>query len=227
MKHLEKRQARELRRQGFSVREICRKLAVAKSSVSLWVRDIELTTEQISALEERMFRSRERFGYLSRCGGANTNHANAESRHRAAEQAGYEQARRDEKFRLVSVLYWGEGSKRNKNLFAVANSDPKLLRIIAQWLIGSGFGDKMAFQVQYYAENGLSEEDIRAWWNANIPVLKDHHWRQFVLCKLNRASQRKKVGSLPYGTATVRVSNTNLFFQVMGGIKYLKEMGDW
>lgn len=227
MKTLERDEARELRRQGHSIREICQKRFVAKSSVSLWVRDIELTESQVERLNENQTRCRQRFGNLSRCGNVNTNRADAEKRHAAFEQAGYERAAVDEKFRIVCALYWGEGTKRSKNVFSVSNSDPKLLRIILDWLIASGFEELLALSVQYYEENGLREEDIRAWWQVHLPALKDMHWRRFVRCKLNRASQRKKIGALPYGTATLRVCRTELFHNVLGGIKYLQTMGDW
>jgi transcriptional regulator with XRE-family HTH domain len=42
LKTTEKAKARELRAQGWSVREIEQELGVARSSVSLWVRDVVL-----------------------------------------------------------------------------------------------------------------------------------------------------------------------------------------
>jgi hypothetical protein len=52
-KRREKRLARKLRAQGYSLRQIADCLAVAKSSVSLWVRDVDLTVEQKNRLRER------------------------------------------------------------------------------------------------------------------------------------------------------------------------------
>ena len=53
MKEIEKIKARELRGQGLSMNEIVRTLGVAKSSVSFWVRDIELTVAQKKELSEK------------------------------------------------------------------------------------------------------------------------------------------------------------------------------
>src|SRR5262249_317806 len=111
MKPVEHAKARQLRQQGYSINDICRELNVSKGAVSLWVRDVRLTDDQIEALDQRMIRNRQRFGYLSRLGGANTNRADAEKRHQAHEQAGLEKAKRDEHFRLICALYWGEGTK--------------------------------------------------------------------------------------------------------------------
>jgi predicted transcriptional regulator len=73
MKHEERLAARKLRSEGCSIKAICRQLGVAQSSVSNWVRDIELTPLQKAKLDLQMSNNRQRFGYLSRCGGANQN----------------------------------------------------------------------------------------------------------------------------------------------------------
>jgi hypothetical protein len=81
--------------------------------------------------------------------------------------------------------------------------------------------------VQYYGENGVSETEIRDWWMAQLPGLAVSHMRRFLRCTINRASQRKKIGKQKYGTASVSVCSMELFCNVMGGIEYLKSMGDW
>ena len=45
-----KLKARELRKNGLSVKAIQEKLKVSRSSVSLWVRDIKLTRKQLEKL---------------------------------------------------------------------------------------------------------------------------------------------------------------------------------
>ena len=51
MKAKEKKQARELREnEGLPINEIAKRLNVSKSSVSLWVRDVELNNKQIENL---------------------------------------------------------------------------------------------------------------------------------------------------------------------------------
>src|SRR5436190_7663081 len=216
MKEIERVEARKLRQLGYSINDICRILKVAKSSVSLWVRDIELTVDQIQKLDQKISQSREKFSYLSRCRGANTNKADAEQRHILYEKAGHQKARLDEKFRIICALYWGEGYKRSQNTFGVANCDPALLRLILNWLVDAGFDEQVRFSVQYYGENGLGEDFIKSWWMAQLPNLKPKHLRKFTRCAINRASQQKKIGKQPYGTATIQVCSTELFFNVMG-----------
>jgi transcriptional regulator with XRE-family HTH domain len=55
MKTAERERARKLRREeGRSVKELAALLGVSRSSISLWVRDIELTPDQYAALRRRM-----------------------------------------------------------------------------------------------------------------------------------------------------------------------------
>lgn len=78
--------------------------------------------------------------------------------------------------------------------------------------------------VSLWVRDGLSEDEIRSWWVEQLPQLRPDHLRGFVRCTANRASQRKKVGKRPYGTATIAVYNTDLFYNVLGGIQFLQ---DW
>jgi transcriptional regulator with XRE-family HTH domain len=54
VKTRERELARRIRRdEGASIKDIARRIGVSVSSVSLWVRDIELTPEQSAALAAR------------------------------------------------------------------------------------------------------------------------------------------------------------------------------
>ena len=55
MKKIEKEEAISLREKGFSINDIARAVNVSKGTVSLWVRDIELTTKQRDKLTKRGF----------------------------------------------------------------------------------------------------------------------------------------------------------------------------
>ena len=61
MKSDDKARARELRRQGCTYNETLEQVPVAKSTLGLCLRDIELTDEQIAALQSRFLGGREKF----------------------------------------------------------------------------------------------------------------------------------------------------------------------
>jgi hypothetical protein len=196
-------------------------LCVSKSSVSAWVTDIDLTEEQLQALELRQSRGRryiiDRVRQLSLA---------AAARNEGFRQEGYRKAQRDEQFRLICALYWGEGRKTERNkAFAISNADPALLRVVLRWLLDGGYGEKLSFRVQYYQENGLSESEIAAWWQQQLPGLEARHLRKFTRNGLNRASQRKRIGRLPFGTGALQVCSAELFCTIMGGIDFLSTTG--
>src|SRR5438105_12827345 len=105
MKTAERELARELRRaEGASLKEIARKLNVARSSVSLWVRDIELTPEQHLALRER------NPIYNAQLRGSTANAELGRARRRSYQDEGRRRAlARDPGNIAGCMLYWGDG----------------------------------------------------------------------------------------------------------------------
>jgi hypothetical protein len=221
MKAAERLQARALRANGLSLRDIALELQVARSTVSSWVRDIVLTAEQQGHLAAKMTRG----GYVGRCNGARMNRESAEKQHLMYRENGYERAKADDQFRLICALYWGEGSKSMGSVFAVSNSDPRLLNVFLRWLIAEGYDEAVRFCVQYHPTNGLSEKEIQDWWLEHLQGLKARHMKPFSVCRIHRASQQKHVGKLPYGTGRLYVCRTELLYRIFGGIDWISETG--
>jgi AcrR family transcriptional regulator len=123
MKTAERELARALRREhGVSVKRLARMLGVSTSSVSLWVRDIELRPEQIAALRQ------------AAVGGARHHRAAGLARRRAAQAHGRGVARfRDPNHIAGCMLYWAEGS-RNRHVVEFVNSDPAMMRFFVAFI---------------------------------------------------------------------------------------------
>lgn len=213
MKFEEKLKARELRLQGQSIKQIAIELGVAKSSVSVWVRDIKLSDEQLNIM------IKEKRWTIGQIKASEVQKSMAIERRQLYLEKGYERAKCDENFRLICAIYWGEGSK-GKNAVQVSNCDPIMIALFAKWFTNNGYD--YSFRVQYYGENGLTEKEIVNWWK-NEAQLKENCFRKFTICKINRASQKKKIGKLPYGTGYIYVGRTELLYNIFGGINYLKE----
>ena len=129
MKTVERNQARRMRRdEGRSIKEIARLLGVSTSSVSHWVRDVELTDAQHSALQARN-RLHER-QCLARAAMA----AKARARRVAAQQEGRRRARSLGRCYVAGcMLYWAEGS-RNRNRIVFTNSDPAMAQFFVEFI---------------------------------------------------------------------------------------------
>ena len=211
MKTLQKEQAISLRKSGLSMKKIAAQLGVSLASVSLWVRDVPLSAEQVITLKNKAstgMKLRE----------------TARLRQESFKKEGYERASVDAGFRVFCGLYWGEGSKTN-NFVGVTNADPKMINAVWKWLVKEGFADRASFALCYHAENGYSESDIKDWWISKVPGLQLSHMRKFSVKNTDNV-KIKRVGKLPFGTAILRVNNTRLLCQILGGIDFLAE-SDW
>lgn len=123
MKTAERDRARSLRRDdGRSIKEIARLLRVSPSSVSLWVRDIELSEEKHEALRER------NPAYNRQRRGNATMAVRARAKRRAYQEEGRNLARRNEPLHAAGcMLFSAEGSRR-QNTVCFSNSDPQMVR---------------------------------------------------------------------------------------------------
>lgn len=103
MKTAERERARQLRLdEGLPINEIARRLRVAKSSVSLWVRDIELTGDQHAQLRAL------NPAYNGQRSGARTIAERYRAIRRRAQEHGLALARGGEQLHVLGcMLYWG------------------------------------------------------------------------------------------------------------------------
>src|SRR5687768_2275797 len=99
---------RSLRRDGLSIKRITTQEQLSSSTVSLWVRDIELAEQQIAEIERQRARQ------------AGMRYARLMEDHREAwrEEARvlWRQWSSEPLFQLGVGMYWGEGSKRVRRL---------------------------------------------------------------------------------------------------------------
>jgi len=129
VKTRERKEARDLRRQGGrSIKEIARLVGVAPSTVSVWVRDIELTPEQHAALAHR------NPAYNHQRNGWAANIERGRARRMAHQEWGRYLARRGSvSYAAGCMLYWAEGAKARHQL-RFANSDPAQITFFVGFL---------------------------------------------------------------------------------------------
>src|SRR5690349_14030954 len=129
MKTEERKCARRLRfEEGLPIKEIARRVGVSVSSVSVWVRDIELAPAQHAVL---LAKNPAHNKLLS------GRHIAASNRRReriAYQNDGRLAARRAEALhRTGCMLYWAEGGK-NRNQVRFSNSDPEMAKLFVAFL---------------------------------------------------------------------------------------------
>jgi len=108
------------------------RIPVAKSSLSLWLRDLDLTTEQKRRLELR--------NTIGQKAGAKARHKQKVDKLKIIKADVKEEIPRlinDPFFIMGLSLYWAEGTKQKASHpaqpVAFANTDPRMLLIMRQW----------------------------------------------------------------------------------------------
>lgn len=199
---------------GLSIKTIAQRLCVSTSSVSLWVRDIELTDKQKAALLEQ------NPAYNRQLNGWTVMAARRRSARLRAQEVGRSLARRGEPLHVAGcMLYWAEGDK-GRNQVRLTNSDPELLRLFVSFLrTYFDLGDHdIRLTCHLFADHIERQRDIERFWLDHLG-LPEANLLKSVVNVYSRHSKRKRLNMLPYGTARVVVNRTSVLQCIYGAIQ--------
>ena len=215
MKTRERDEVIRLRReQGKSVREIAVELGVARSSVSRWVRQVELTPEQLEALTRR------NPIYSGQRSGARANAERSLAARRAFQEAGRQHARHgDRRYVAGCMLYWAEGSK-SRNSVCFTNSDPAMMAFFVAFLRDyfGVCGDAIRVTCNLYADHARHISEIEDFWLRTLELSRASLLKSTVNTR-SAASKLKRVNTLPYGTCRVVLHRTEVVQAIFGSIQ--------
>lgn len=209
MKFEQKVQAIKLRKAGKSYAEIRKKINVSKATLSLWLRDIKLTSEQ----EKRIYiELRQKNAYRM---AKSNQRKRIEGTEKILKEAKQESAIlfKNPLFLAGLMLYWAEGDKsETQERVKFTNSDPKMIKIIMRWFREICQVPKSKFRVCVYIHSLHSRKDIEKYWSeiAGIPL------SQFHKTQIKQTSLKQRRNVLYEGTCAITVSNKNLFRKIKG-----------
>jgi predicted transcriptional regulator len=155
----EQERARDMRGRNMTLQDIATELGVAKSSVSLWVRDVEFTPSKRRTGPQR------RTNPLHAAKLAQIEAMNAEGIERVGTLS-------DTAFFAAGIaLYAGEGSKRDGGL-RFANSDPSMIRFFCCWFRRFFTVDEARLRARVYLHEGLDLDAAQVHWSeiSGIPL---------------------------------------------------------
>jgi hypothetical protein len=212
MKTAERRRAREMRAEGCSIKEIAATLGVARSSASVWVRDVPLGPEQRAALI-----------YRTRLGPIVAGELKAE-RARAVRRRYQDEGRllareRDATYAAGCMLHWAEGDKC-RNAVGMSNSDPEVLMFFARFLrehFGVS-GEDMRLSCNLFADHHDRQHEIEDFWLARLELPRSS-LRKTRVNAYSKHSLKKRTNKLPYGTCKLRVHSTRIVQTIYGSIQ--------
>lgn len=219
-KRYEYEKARFLRKQGLSFNEIRDKIGVSKSTVSLWCRDIKLSSVHTHRLLERAQRM---IVYKL---GARANHERREKEIRFIR----EMARKDihdlseEAFKMVGVaLYWAEGAKTTGT--SVSNSDPRIIQFMVRWfqrVLNISPSRIKAYLHIHYQDDDLH---IKRYWSQLTGIPLQNFGKSFI--KPKGTGHRTNI--LPNGIIKIRaagIGSENLRHKILAWSERLHELSN-
>jgi hypothetical protein len=205
--------AKELRKSGKSIKEIKKFLGVSLSSISLWVRDVELSKKQLKAL------------YLNKKTGnlkgsiiaAQNKVKKRELITQQLKQEGFDEIGKlkdRERFLVGASIYAGEGGKTDRDISFV-NSDPKLIKFMIDWF--KDFCDVPTIKLRgsLYIHDDLSEVKARKFWSKLTKIPLSQFTKSYI-AKNNLKRLRKSKHE--NGIFRIQISNANLHRKIMGWV---------
>ena len=194
------------------MREVAQLLDAPQSSVSLWVRDVVLTSEQRRALDER--------GEHGRAIARARKAEEARALRRSYQEEGRRLAReRAGTYAAGCMLYWAEGAKA-RNAVKITNSDPELLVAFATFL-RTEFDvrpEQMKLDCNLFADHVDRQHAIERHWldRLGLPLSS---LRKSTVNVYSKRSKRTRVGKLPFGTSALVVHSTRIVQTIYGSIQ--------
>jgi hypothetical protein len=194
------------------VKEIAGTLGVARSSASIWVRDVPLGPEQRAAL---ILRSR-----LGPIVAGELKAARARDVRRGYQREGRRLAReKDGSYAAGCMLYWAEGAKA-RNSVQVVNSDPELIAFFANFLRThfDVHGEQMTLSCNLFADHVERQREIEDYWLTRLRLPREC-LRKSKVNVYSKYSKKKRTNKLPFGTASLSVYSTQIVQMIYGSIQ--------
>lgn len=224
MKDELKEKAISLRKKGSTYSEILKEIPVAKSTLSVWLRDVGLVKQQ----EQKLTKKRRE---ASRRGGEARRRQRIEST-RQIMSIGRSEVGKISKRELLLIgaaLYWAEGSKERENNTGIGvefiNSDSQMIYLFVKWLIDVCNVKKndFSFYIYIHENSRFREKKVINHWSRCTGFGKKR-FDYVYYKKHNIQTKRKKVGDDYFGCLKIRIkASSHLQRRIMGWVAGINE----
>lgn len=198
--------ARQMRRDGqLTMDEIAERLALSRSTVYHWIRDIPIERKPPRTFSEA---ARQKGNRAMR------------AKYLRVRELAYNNGRHsfhgfvahDPTFRDFVSLFIAEGYKRNRNCVSIANSDPRVVELVARWLRVLA-KNKIIYSLQYHADQ--DPDLLRRFWGNRLQIEPSAIRLQR---KSNSNQLRKRTWRSRFGVLTVCTNDTRLRAMMQGWV---------
>jgi hypothetical protein len=205
-----------MRREGKTYGEILAVVHVAKSTLSIWLKEVGLSVAQKQHITERRVEVQKK--------GARVRHEMAVEKREQIYSVSRNQIgnlTNREIWLLASMAYWAEGSKEKKyagSQLRFGNMDPRMIRLFLYWLmnIQKISLTQLKFEIYLHENNKHRVDIVRQYWanELKIPI----NLLGIIRFKKHKVmTKRKNIGDLYYGLFQVTVvASSTLVRQIEG-----------
>lgn len=214
-----KERAIKLRRKGKTYREILAVVPVAKSTLSLWFREVELVTPQ----KQRITQKRKDAALRGALARRNNRLTQVEDlKNQGIKKVG--KLTKRELWLIGTALHWAEGSKQREGTVSTGliftNSDPNMLVVFLAWLKVLGVKDQdRVFELYVHTDRRVETLKFKQWWAKRLGIRVNDFFGVYYK-QGNILTNRKNITDLYHGLIRIRVrGSTSLHRQVNGWIE--------
>jgi transcriptional regulator with XRE-family HTH domain len=217
-KSKEKNEALSLRKLGYSISDISRKLMISKSTVSIWCRDITLSDKAIARIAKKSkSKSTTALLHYSESVRLRRQINTSESIKSGKQKLGVISDR--DIYCIGLGLYWGEGYKRGSQEFGFTNSDANMVLFYLRWLetVFEIKKNDLILRVSINEMHRSRMNEVEQFWSKLTGVPRT----QFTKMSLIKM-QSKKVYTLTKHMGTLRIKvrrGTSLRREVLGSLE--------
>jgi hypothetical protein len=210
-KFIEKRKVIELRKQGKSYSEIRKIIKVSKASLSLWLKDVVLTDEQLIELKMKKVRAVERYKISMK----EKRQFKLDSYYKNQLKKWLPLSER-EKFIAGLFLYLGEGNKASRNNLSIANTDPSVMKFALYWFLNCLKVQKEKIRLNLHLYDDMDIEEEINFWLKVLDLSRSSLNKPYIKKSFRADVDQKGYG---HGTCTLSVHDTALKDSLMMAIK--------
>ncbi|MFA5087048.1 MAG: hypothetical protein WC470_01980 [Candidatus Paceibacterota bacterium] len=217
LKYEEKEKAIKLRKDGFSYSEILKEILVSKSTLSLWLRSVDLAKKQKQNITEKRIA-----GALRGAKARKDQRIKITKEIKDAARKDIENIDEKNLWLMGIALYWAEGGKEKENGtksgINFSNSDPQMILIFLKWLKNTFSINHNDLVYELYIHETANIKKAQMYWSETLsmPIEKLRTY----LKRSKVKTIRKNTGDNYYGLIRVRVNKSfNLNRKIAGWIE--------
>lgn len=215
----DKQKAIELRQVGKTYSEIRMELSLSKSTLSGWLRNCPLTSEQLILLQEntnkRRYSAREKTSITKRVKRQNR----LDMLYNNLKKNSLPLSNK-ELFLSGLFLYWGEGGKTERSMISISNTDPGVLMFSLLWMVMSLGIPKEKIQVRLNLYDDMIIEEAIDYWSKTLNMPRVQFGKSYIKKSTRESLSYKGYG---HGTCILRVYNTAIKEKILMGMKAMAD----